>query len=150
MERAEFQKLRDLPNKRIVGDIKLIQRRATQPLLTMEGISIENDMLVELQLSIHYHPIVGSTVFNVRVPSLGPICRLCLGGSPHRPFGRFHKHSLQTSRCPDRNLPDGVVDMPELQGLSPAEAFGKFCSMANIVHSGTFMEPPVESVDAVA
>jgi hypothetical protein len=81
---------------------------------------------------------------NVHVPGIGPICRLDVDGPAHRPCGRSHKHSLQTEGCPDRNLPDGVIDRPDLAGKSLQEVFGQFCEMAQIRHTGTF-EVPTEN-----
>jgi len=62
-------------------------------------------------------------------------------GPPHRPAGRCHKHSLQTERCPDRNLPDNVADRPELSGQNVRALFGEFCRIAKIAHNGTIEGP---------
>jgi hypothetical protein len=94
-----------------------------------DGIIIENTAGVEARPTISYNPEVGSKTFNVHVPGMGPICRLDVDGPAHRPAGRCHKHSLQTERCPDRNLPDGVWDLPDLSGKSVRELFDIFCEM---------------------
>lgn len=141
MDRTGFEALRDLPDKRIEQNISFTQRRPTAPLLIAEDVRIASSANVDLRLSIMHNPDVGSTTFNVHVPGTGPICRLDIDGPPHRPCGRSHKHSLKTERCPDRNLPEGVVDRPDLSGKPVAELFQEFCRMAAITHVGTFEAP---------
>ena len=141
MNRTEFEALRDLANKSINGDIRFSRRQAMLPAITAEGIAIENDGGVELRLNITFNPTVGSKTFNVHVPGVGPICRLDVDGTAHRPAGRSHKHSLTSDRCPDRNLPDNVRDRPDLSGKSLRELFGVFCQLGQIVHVGTFEAP---------
>jgi len=52
---------------------------------------------------------------------------------------------VQSERCSDRNLPDGVLDRVDLSGKPLAELFEVFCAMAQIRHEGTFEPPPEES-----
>lgn len=92
-----------------------------------------------------YNPEIGSKTCNVYVPGFGPICRLDVDGPTHRPAGRSHKHSLQGPRCPERNLPDAVIDRPDLAGRSFREVFAAFCAMANIVHKGELLIPDESS-----
>ena len=141
MNRTQFEALRDLPDKVIKGDIRFVRARATAPLVVAENIPIANAHGTELRLTISYNAEVGSKSFNVHVPGVGPICRLDVDGPPHRPAGRSHKHALQGERCPDRNLPDGVVDRPELAGHSVRELFRTFCEMSGIAHRGGFSAP---------
>lgn len=138
MNRTEFETLRDLPGKRIVGDIRFSRRRTTQPNLLAEDIRIENSAGEDLRMIIGHNPEVGSTTINVYIPGTGPICRLDVNGPKHRPAGRSHKHSVQSERCPDRNLPDGVLDRSELSDSKIAEIFTTFCSQAKIELSGEF------------
>ena len=142
MDRATFDLVRDIPGKVIKGDIRLAARRQTQPALVAENIQIENSSGVVLRLNITYNPEVGSKTFNVSAAGIGPICRLDVDGPAHRPAGRSHKHSLQTDRCPERNLPDNVDDRADLAGKSVTELFAIFCQMADITHEGTFSPPP--------
>ena len=142
MDRATFELVRDIAGKVIKGDIRLAARRQTQPALVADNIQIENPRGVALRLNISYNPEVGSKTFNVSVAGIGPICRLDVDGPAHRPAGRSHKHSLQTDRCPERNLPDGVSDRAELAGKSVTELFAIFCQMAEITHEGTLSLPP--------
>ena len=141
MERAQFVLLRDIPAKRISSDIRFVRKQSLTPVLIAEGILIENPSGVELILSITLNPVVGSKTLNVHVPGVGPICRLDVDGAAHRPAGRSHKHSLQTEQCPARNLPDGVIDRPDLAGASIADVFAEFCRMANITHTGQLKLP---------
>ena len=141
MDRLAFEALRDLPGKTIRGDIRFVRRQATAPLLIAEDIRIENEHSVDARLTISFNPEVGSKTFNVHVVGLGPICRLDVDGTPHRPHGRTHKHSLMTERCPDQNLRRGVDDRADLAGLPLATLFQKFCRMATIAHEGRFEVP---------
>lgn len=141
MDRLTFEALRDLPGKVIRGDVRLSRRQALAPLLTAEGLRIENSAGVELVMNIQFNPAVGSKTVNVHVPGVGPICRLDVDGPAHRPAGRTHKHSLQTVQCPDSNLPTGVIDRPDLAGQSLVQVFEAFCAMAKIHHDGQFEAP---------
>jgi len=141
MDRGEFEALRNERNKMIEGPIRLVRRAATSPALFVDGITIHAVSSNDVRLSLAYNPEIGSKTCNVYVPGVGPICRLDVDGPAHRPAGRSHKHSLQTSRCPDRNLPDGVLDRPDLAGRSFREVFQAFCEMAHIVHNGELIIP---------
>jgi hypothetical protein len=138
VDRKDFEALRDISDKVIKGDIRLVQKRQTHPAMVADNIEIENSLGAMLKLNISYNPEVGSKTFNVTAGGTGPICRLDVDGPAHRPVGRSHKHSLQTERCPDRNLPDGVVDLADLSGKSVTDLFAIFCQMAKITHTGTF------------
>lgn len=142
MNRAEFEVLRDIPEKVISGDIRFARRSATAPALIADGIVIDNAQGVVLKLNIAFNPETGSKTFNVHIPGLGPICRLDVDGTAHGDAGRSHKHSLKSERCPDRNLPDGVVPREDLSGRTLSQVFAEFCRIANIIHTGTFTVPP--------
>jgi len=142
MNRTEFEALRDLLDKKIRQDIRLSPGRGHLHSFVAEDIPIENSENIDARITVTFNPDRDAKIINVHVPGLGPICRLCVDGAAHRPFGRSHKHSLQTERCPERNLPDGVVDMPTLSGQSLDEVFREFCRMANIVHEGALIVPP--------
>lgn len=144
MNRTDFERLRDLPEKIIRCDIRFVPRRQVAPLLVADDVRIENGAGVDARLTMTYNPKVGSKSLNVHVPGIGPICRLDVDGPPHRPAGRSHKHSLQTERCPGRNLPDRVIDRPDVSGLEFRYLFHEFCKLAQITHDGTFY-PPEES-----
>lgn len=108
-----------------------------------DGIEIENSLGISLKLNLRFDPEIGSKTVNVvAVGAGGPICRIDVDGPPHRPAGRSHKHSLQTDKCPDRNLPDGVTDRSDLSGKTIKEIFTAFCEMAKIAHEGNFASPP--------
>jgi hypothetical protein len=141
VDRKDFEALRDIEGKQIEQDIRFAKRQAHLPALLAEQIRIENGEGVDLILTISYNPEVGSKTFNVHVPGRGPICRLDVDGPAHRPAGRSHKHALQDTRCPDRNLPDEVVDRPDLSGQGVRELFQEFCNMAKIEHTGVFEAP---------
>ena len=144
MERNEFEALRDLPGKVIRQDIRLSRRAPLKPAMSAEGIRIESEASVELLLSITHNPEIGGKTFNVHVRGGKAICRLDVDGTPHRPCGRSHKHSLQSSRCLERNLPH-AEDLPDLSGSTLTEAFQAFCAMAHVTHEGDFHVPDAES-----
>lgn len=141
MNRTEFEALRDLPSKRIRQDIRWTRRTALRPLLETDGIVIENTEDLELRRNLNFNPENGSKTVNVYVRGLGPICRLDVDGTRHGDAGRSHKHALREDRCPDRNLPDGVMARHELSGQSMREVFQEFCRLALIEHEGTFQDP---------
>ena len=144
MDRKTFEALRDVPGKLIRGDIRFVASRTIRPLLVAEDVRIQNQFGVDLRLTIKHNPEVGSSTFNVHVPGVGPICRLDVDGPPHPPLGRSHKHAVQTEDCPRRNLPDGVLDRPDLSGKSVPDLFAAFCEMAFIDHHGAFFAPGIE------
>jgi hypothetical protein len=148
VKRSEFEALRDLTGKKIEADIRFAHPRNLSPVWVAENVSIATAGGEALSLHISYNPIVGSKTFNVVKPGVGPICRLDVDGPAHRPAGRSHKHSLQTTRCPDRNLPDGVLDKPEYAGRSIEDLFRIFCQLAHIEFTGTFMAPDAPIVGA--
>jgi hypothetical protein len=136
VNRTEFEALRDLQSKTIQEDIRFAKSRSMSPLLVAEGIRIANKHGVD-----SYNPQVGSKTFNVHVRGIGPICRLDVDGPPHRPAGRSHKHSIKSQRCPERNLPEDVLDRPDLAGQSVRTLFAEFCRMASITHRGKLEAP---------
>lgn len=145
MNRPEFEAIRDVPDKKIVGDIRFSRAGALAPSLTAEKIPILNSQGIDLRLNITYNPEVGSKTFNVHVPGTGPICRLDVDGTNHRDAGRSHKHALHTDRCPDRNLPDDVAGRPDLAGKGLRAVFEEFCQIAQIAHEGDFVAPDEET-----
>lgn len=143
MDRSDFETLRDIPGKRISSDIRYARRQATAPVLVVDDVRIDHDGQGELRLHCSWNPETSMIVFNVHVPGVGPICRLCVDGPAHAPAGRSHKHALVTERCPGRNLPDGVVDRPDLSGQPVADVFTEFCRISNIEMHGRFFAPDV-------
>ena len=67
-----------------------------------------------------------------------------LKGKVIRDDVRSHKHALRSERCAERNLPDAVIDRPDVSGRSVRELFDIFCTMGQITHEGT-LEAPDES-----
>jgi len=140
MNRLEFEMLRDIGGKRIEADIALRCPSQMKLFLIAEDIPIFNPDGLDLRLNIRVNPTRGSKTFNVVLRGTGPICRLDVDGPPHRPAGGTHKHSLQRERCPAKNLPRDVQDLPGLSGLGIRDLFDEFCSMASIEFSGSFEE----------
>ena len=140
MDRAEFEALRDLPDKVIEEDIRFSRKKNLSPLHTAEDIKIRNGLGYDLRLTIKFNPETGSRNFNVHISGLGPICRLDVDDQAHHPAGRTHKHSLQQPTCPDLNLPF-VEDRKSDSGRSLEVLFSRFCKLANIEHRGQLFPP---------
>lgn len=141
MNLTEFEALRDTGDKQIIQDIRFVKGQNTAPVVVAENVQIVSTIDVDLRLTISFNLQTSAATFNVHVPGTGPICRLDVGGPPHRPAGRGHKHSLQNERCPDRNLPDEVIDRPDLLGKPFRELFEEFCTMSSITHTGSIDDP---------
>ncbi|MFD2234241.1 hypothetical protein [Phaeospirillum tilakii] len=142
MDGPEFRRLRDLPGKRIVGDIRLAPRSDISAAWEAKDIPIANADGVDARMTIQLVTETGAKTINVKVPGVGPICRLEVDSRPHRPASRSHKHALRTVDCPRDNLKRDVVDRPELSGRPLKEVFDAFCRMAQITHEGTLILPP--------
>ena len=142
MNRDEFERLRDLPGKRIVGDIRLTQRADISAAWEARDISITNTDGVDVRMTVQYVTETGAKTINVYVAGVGPICRLEVDSRPHRPAGRSHKHALHTPECPRENLKREVADRPDLNGRPLGEVFDTFCRMAHITHDGDLITPP--------
>lgn len=140
MNRREFEHLRDLPGKQIVADIRFVNSRSTDPNLTFSGVILENSAGWIVRVNGTYKPDIPSITFNFSIPEVGPICRLDVNGPIHKPVGRTHKHSLKHDEDPRKNLPSPDA-IPEFEGLSPREAWARFCEVANIRHTGKFFDP---------
>lgn len=85
MNRTDFEVLLHIPGKEIRQDIRFSKRQATSPALVAENIEIHNDAGTEARLNITYNPEIGSKTFNIHVSGVGPICRLDVDGTAHRP-----------------------------------------------------------------
>lgn len=105
------------------------------------GNERDNVIMKGFDSEVHWNPETKSKTVNVYLPGTGPICRLDVDGTHHGDVGRSHKHSLQTERCPDRNLSDSVVGHAELAGRPIKEVFETFCEMATIEFTGSFDSP---------
>ncbi|WP_143273148.1 hypothetical protein [Azospirillum palustre] len=142
MDRTEFERLRDMRGKRIVGDIRLERRSEISVAWEARDIPIINADGVEARLNVQLVAETGAKTLNVKIPGVGPICRLEVDSRPHKPAGRSHKHSLHHPDCPRHNLKQDVVDRGDLDGRSLKEVFDAFCRMAHIVHDGSLILPP--------
>ena len=131
MDGSEFRRLRDLPGKCIIGDIRLAQRSDISAAWEAKDILITNADGVDARLTIQLVSETGAKTLNVKVAGVGPICRLEVDSRPHRPAGRSHKHALRTPDCPS-----------DLNGRPLKAVFDAFCQMAQITHEGTLIVPP--------
>jgi hypothetical protein len=139
MTRKEFEKLRDLPGKRIIGDLVFSAPETASPILLFDSIRVENDLNVELRLNGRFNPFLPSITYNFRVMGLGPICRVEVNGTMHR-GARTHKHSLVNEDDPRLNLPNTIA-RPDLEGKTARAVWLILCVQANIEHEGLFVDP---------
>lgn len=137
MDRELFEKLRDLPNKIIEGDISFQSDTRLIPNKVAENIIIKNDLNINLKMNLRYNEEIHSKTINIVANGNSPICRLDVDGTAHKDQGRSHKHSLLTARCPARNLPN-AISRSELSGKPFQVIFKKFCHEANIDFKGNF------------
>lgn len=121
MTRLEFERLRDLPGKKLFGNLVFASSETTSPVVTFDSIKIENSLDLPLRLNGRYNRLLPSVVFNFRIMGVGPICRVEVNSTMHR-GSRTHKHSLVEEDDPRQNLP-GIVDRPDLVGKSAREVY---------------------------
>jgi hypothetical protein len=142
MNRTEFERIRDNPDKEITHDIRFKPVTGKQA-LEFEGIpvAISGEPYVMAELHGAFTPRLNKVKYNVTVKGVGPICRVDVNGVNHGDAGRTHKHSLELETCPQSNLPLDVVARPDLAGLTARQVFEDFCKRAKIKHSGQFFDP---------
>lgn len=143
MNRQEFEVLRDLPEKTVTADIEFTSNRATEPNLTFKDVTVENSLGYAIRLNGTYKPDIPSVTFNFFIPDVGPICRIDVNGPIHKPVGRTHKHSLKHDDDPRKNLPAADA-APDFESLTPRQVWELLCARANILHTGKFIDPPVQ------
>ena len=138
MDRIEFERLRDLPDKFIEGDIVLQRSKDTSPLLSIV-VPIENSAGVNATLRLELNEKTGTKTINVVVSGVGAICRLEVDGRPHKDYSGSHKHSLKLPDCthPSINLGRQLEERSDLSGKDIKEVFTDFCKKANITHRGS-------------
>lgn len=141
MKKDQFDKLRNLPGKKIAGPVNFSKKQATQPLLHAEGIDIKNDLGAPLKMNINFNPETGAKGINVVHVGEGPICRLDVDGAEHHDKGRSHKHDVQDDNSVRRHLAHGVTTRPEMSGKLLRDIFDTFCQQANIAFEGEFNAP---------
>lgn len=137
MDRAEFEKLRDMTDKHIHSDILLKPKSKLSPVYASGPIQINDGAGTSLALMyIEFNAQIDSKTINVMAAGVGPICRLEVDARVHQQVGRSHKHALQTRDCPLKNLNRDVSARPDLAGRPMESVFAEFCRMAHIQHHG--------------
>lgn len=141
MTRAEFELLRNLPDKRIAADIAFQQSKATSPNLTFENVPVENSLGLEVLVNGTFKPNLPCVTYNFHIKTAGgPVCRVCVNGTKHGNAGRTHKHDLRHESDPRNNLPTAVA-RPDFQNKTAREVWATLITQANIQHTGTFTDP---------
>lgn len=138
MNRAEFESLRDLPDKEVTADIVFTQKNAST--LAFQDVEIVNSLGLDLVLNGSYKPDIPAVKYNFCIKGVGPICRIEVNGTVHEGEGRTHKHDLQRESCPRKNLPFAKARR-DLQDLTAKQVWNTICTSANIRHAGKFFEP---------
>jgi hypothetical protein len=143
MDRSEFERLRDLPDKSIDEDVVLQRSRDMSPLL-FAVVPIRNSAGVDARVRVELNEKTDSKTINVVISGIGPICRLDIDGKEHKDFGNSHKHSLKLSDCshPSVNLSRKIEKRADLSGKDIKDVFTDFCQKANITHHGLFRVIP--------
>jgi hypothetical protein len=140
MNRNEFEQLRNLPGKRITGDIVFTAPRDGKPNLVFDQVVVANDLQWDVLLNGTYKPGIPAVSFNFVIRGLGPVCRIEVNGPIHGDAGRTHKHDLRSADDPRLNLPNAVA-RTDLEGRSAREVWEMLYQQANIIHEGTFHDP---------
>ena len=142
MDRTDFERLRDLVDKTIAGDLEFEQSTTHEHLLIVPPTEIESSETGELVMNATYSILAESVVFNFVIRRVGPICRVCVNGVSHRGQGRTHKHSLQypDDALPENNLPH-AVPRSDLVGLNVLEVWDRLCEEAHLQHRGRLILP---------
>ena len=140
MTHAEFQQLRDLPEKIVVADIEFKFDKDGRPNMIFRDVAVLNSLGWEVSLNGTYKPDIPAVSFNFSVHGIGPICRVDVNGTIHGSAGRTHKHDLRREEDARRNLPTAVA-RPDLEGKTAREVWEDLCQRANIQHTGRFIDP---------
>jgi len=140
MNRAEFEQLRDLPDKRIEGNITFSTKKGSRPIHVIEPLAVQNSLGIDLVLQGSYNQEIKKLTLQFLVRGTGPVCRFCINGRRHRGLGRTHKHDLHEEDDPARNLPT-AVKRADLSGPPLESVWRTVCEQAKIVHNGTFDLP---------
>src|SRR5262245_33957174 len=118
MNRAEFEQLRNMPDKEINNDIVFQVENVTTR--GFDNVIVSNSLGIDLVLNGIIKPDIPAYKFNFYVRGVGPICRVEVNSTIHQNAGRTHKHELRKESCPRRNLPHAVA-RPDLEQMSLQE-----------------------------
>lgn len=140
MNREEFQRLRDLPDKIINTDINFELQNGLGPNLVFSQIRVENSQDLDIILNGTFKPDIPSVTFNFVLKGVGPICRVDVNGTIHGNAGRTHKHDLRRESDPRQSLPTAFA-RPDLEGKTAREVWEILCEQAHIIHQGHFHDP---------
>lgn len=143
MDRAQFETLRDLPDKVIYEEIVFAANKNAAPTVLFGPVPVYNSLNIEVMLHAHFNPNIPSLTFNFSVKDAGgPICRVDVNGNIHGNAGRTHKHELMTPDCPRLNLPTANARGDfDLTTMTPHEVWNIVCAEANITHRAGFQNP---------
>ncbi len=143
MNRDEFERLRDLPNKMISSDIEFTPTGSNPDVLKFEE-KIDNPLGLEIIVTGNYKKMIPSLTFNFHVTGVGAICRFDINGKLHPDantlkLARTHKHSLQTDSCPKDNLPYAIERNFDLVTQTVIDIWKQICFEASINHNGVLI-----------
>jgi hypothetical protein len=137
MNQQEFQTLRDMPGKKISGDILFLKTNSSGPNLVFDGVLVQNTEAFEIVLNGIFKPNIPSLTFNFVLRGVGPICRLDVNGTIHDFVGRTHKHELIRESDPRKNLPTAFKrEDIDSANLNVKDVWTQLCAQAKIEHDG--------------
>jgi hypothetical protein len=138
VDRDEFERLRDLPDKEIADDIVYrTDKNLPFGVFRTDQVKVNNSLDYPVVVEGHFTQATGAVVFNFFLEGTGPICRFEVNSTIHGDAGRTHKHDLRTPRCPLQNLPYATA-RPDMEGLGPKELWELICQRTKIVFTGRF------------
>lgn len=144
MTRQEFEALRTLPGKEIVGDIVFASPKkgpGSHEFNPTFEAEVQNTLDYSLKVIGRFIPGIPSTTFCFHLGgSRTAICRVDINGTEHRDCGRTHKHEMRNEGEMRNNLPFAIA-RADYAGLAPGAAWAKVCKEANVKHTGKFVDP---------
>jgi hypothetical protein len=142
MNRLEFENLRNLPGKRIEGDIIFSRTKDTRSYLSFEKIQVINQFKWNILLNGKYWNDIPTYIFNFSIVDVGPICRIEVNSNEHYDSGRTHKHEFTKESDCRNNLPT-AYNRKDFEDLEILDGWEKLCKEAKILHDGKFIFPEV-------
>ena len=144
MFRHEFEALWAERDKCVMEDITWRRPPGVRKdLFCFDYVPVVCQSGIELGVNGSYSCPTGASTFNFTVNGLGPISRYCVGGTEHKEASRYHQHILIHEKHVRQNLPYAEA-RPNMEGMTPKQAWDYICQEADITHTGQFFEPEVD------
>lgn len=143
----EFERLRRLPGKIVLGDIEFAATGANREVYRVDRV-IGTFSGIEIRLSGKYNNQIPSLTFNFSLaPKGSAICRYCINEKGHKDrktgkLARTHKHTPEEEVCFDDNLPiiSERLDLKIASFADVSTVWDTICKEANIQHQGKVIQ----------